>query len=357
MFFERIDINLVLFIAALTGFVITYVIIPTIVRMARYSNLYDRIDKRKIHTADIPRLGGMAIFAGVAISDLLFIDPVKMPYVGGFISGLIILFFVGLKDDILVISPLTKFSGQFLAATIVVFFGNTMISSLHGFFGIGDIPLWLGYVLTIFVFLVTTNAFNFIDGVDGLSASLGSIAAIAFGVWFYLTAQYQLAMVAFVLAFALFAFLRYNLFSTRNKVFMGDTGSMLIGYVLSFLAIQFNETDLLLKQTNHFFIYPAPAVAFGIMIIPYFDMLRVIYIRLIQHRNVFAPDNYHIHHLLIKLGLTHKQVTLVLSLVSIVFIFFIFWLSSFVSIRRLVLIELLLALLLSFIPEILLTKK
>jgi UDP-N-acetylmuramyl pentapeptide phosphotransferase/UDP-N-acetylglucosamine-1-phosphate transferase len=280
-----------------------------------------------------------------------------MPYVGGFISGLIILFFVGLKDDILVISPLTKFSGQFLAATIVVFFGNTMISSLHGFFGIGDIPLWLGYVLTIFVFLVTTNAFNFIDGVDGLSASLGSIAAIAFGVWFYLTAQYQLAMVAFVLAFALFAFLRYNLFSTRNKVFMGDTGSMLIGYVLSFLAIQFNETDLLLKQTNHFFIYPAPAVAFGIMIIPYFDMLRVIYIRLIQHRNVFAPDNYHIHHLLIKLGLTHKQVTLVLSLVSIVFIFFIFWLSSFVSIRRLVLIELLLALLLSFIPEILLTKK
>ena len=161
---------------------------------------------------------------------------------------------------------------------------------------------------------------------DGLSASLGMVAATAFGIWFYLVGNYEFAIIAAALVASLMAFVRYNLFSTKNKIFMGDTGSMIIGYMLSFLAIKFNEVDLTLDRTNDFFILPAPAVAFGIMIIPYFDMLRVIYIRLLKRRSIFFPDKNHLHHLLLRLGFSHVKVTFILTTANIIFIIFVYWL-------------------------------
>lgn len=343
--------------AALLAFVITYITIPTIIRMSRFKKLFDIIDERKVHSEQIPRLGGMGIFAGLSISVLLFVNPEHFIGFGGFLAGLIILFFVGLKDDILIISPLTKFLGQIIAASIVVFFGGAMITNLHGFFGVNELHPVIGFVLTIIVFLTTTNAFNFIDGVDGLSASLGMTSALAFGIWFFLVGEYQHAIISVALIASLASFVRYNMFSKKNKIFMGDTGAMIIGYLLSFLAVKFNELNLSLDKSNPYFILPAPAVAFSVMIIPYFDMLRVIYIRLLKRKSIFFADKNHLHHLLLELGLSHKQITFLLTFVTILFIGLVYWLSGFVTIRRLLLIVLILALLLSFIPEILVKRK
>ncbi len=353
----NINTNAVIALTFFSAFIICYMTIPTIVRMSYFKKLFDSPDERKVHSAQIPRLGGMAIFAGLIISILLFVNPMKYNCIGGIAAGLVVLFFVGLKDDILIISPLTKFVGQIAAASIVIIFGDAIITNLHGFFGINEIPVYVGFPLTLLIFLVTTNAFNFIDGVDGLSASLGMVAATAFGIWFYLIGNYEFAIIAAALVASLMAFVRYNLFSTKNKIFMGDTGSMIIGYMLSFLAIKFNEVDLTLDRTNDFFILPAPAVAFGIMIIPYFDMLRVIYIRLLKRRSIFFPDKNHLHHLLLRLGFSHVKVTFILTTANIIFIIFVYWLSNFVTIRRLLLIILIAALFLSFIPEYLVKRK
>lgn len=355
--FNSILPEILIVLAITASFLITYITIPTIIRMSRFKKLFDVVDDRKVHTEQIPRLGGMGIFAGLTISVLLFIDTSDYLGLGGLIAGLIIIFFVGLKDDILIISPLTKFLGQIIATSVVVFFADTIITDLHGFFGINEIPYILGFILTVLIFLVTTNAFNFIDGVDGLSASLGMTSALAFGIWFYLVGEINFAVISFALIAALGGFVRYNMFSKKDRIFMGDTGAMIIGYMLSFLAVHFNQINLNIDNASPYFILPAPAVAFAIMIIPYFDMLRVIYIRLLRKRSIFYADKNHLHHLLLELGLSHKKITFTLTSISMIFTGFIFWLSQFVTIRRLLLLVLLSALLLSFIPEALVRKK
>jgi UDP-GlcNAc:undecaprenyl-phosphate/decaprenyl-phosphate GlcNAc-1-phosphate transferase len=352
----QIDNNIILITSVLVAFIVTYITIPTIIGMARFKNLFDEIDERKLHTEQIPRLGGVGFFAGLLISVLLFVNTSEMIGFGGIIAGLFVLFLIGIKDDILVIAPLTKLIGQLIATVIIVLFGNTMITDLHGFFGINEIPWLIGFVITVFVFLVTINAFNFIDGVDGLSASIGLTTSAAFGVWFLLVKEYNMAIISFSLVAALFAFIRYNVFSKKSKIFMGDTGSMIIGFIVSFLAVHFNQMNIDVIDSRYF-ILPAPAVAFGILIIPYFDMLRVMYIRTIKGQKIFYPDKNHLHHLLLRLGFNHRQVVLTLVLSNMAFIALVFYLSSFLTIRRLLLIELIIVLLASFIPEILVKRK
>lgn len=357
MFLSKLNIEIVIFLVFSSSFLITFVTIPTIIRMARFKNLFDIVDQRKVHKQQIPRLGGMAIFAGFIVSILIFVDTKVFLFLGPFVAGLVIIFFIGLKDDILVISPFTKLMGQILAASIIIVLGNVIITNFHGFFGINDIHWFLGFIISLLIFLVTTNAFNFIDGVDGLSASLGAVSALLFGLWFFLVGEIQIFIISLAIFASLLAFIRFNLFSKKNKIFMGDTGSMIIGYVISFLVIKFNEVDLFLPKSNPYFIYPAPAVAFGLLIIPYFDMLRVIYIRILQGKNIYSPDNNHIHHLLLKLGFSHKKITFILVSYSLTFSAFVIWSSKFLTIRRLLLLELLIALLISFIPEYLVKKK
>lgn len=357
MFLSKLNIDIVILLAFLTSFLITFITIPTIIRMARFKNLFDIIDKRKVHKQQITRLGGMAIFAGFIVTILIFVNTQIFLFLGPFVAGLVIIFFVGLKDDILVISPFTKLLGQIIAASIIIIFGNVIVTSFHGFFGINDIHWFLGFIISLLIFLVTTNAFNFIDGVDGLAASLGAVSAFLFGLWFLLVGEIQFFIISLSLFASLLAFIRFNLFSKKNKIFMGDTGAMIIGYVISFLVIKFNEIDLLLPKSNHYFIYPAPAVAFGLLIIPYFDMLRVIYIRILQGKNIYSPDNNHIHHLFLRLGFSHKKITFILVTFSLIFSAFVVWASRLLPIRRLLLIELLVVLLVSFIPEFLVKNK
>lgn len=303
------------FISAL---LLTYYAIPSIISVARKKHLVDEPGERRSHRVSTPSLGGIGIFAGVIFSIILwtpFKDFGDLQYI---LSSFVIIFLIGAKDDIDPISPKIKFSGELFAAIILVFFSKIQITNLWGIFGLYEIPYWASIILTILTILTIINAFNLIDGINALSASVGTLISITFGTWFYMTDEIALAIVAFALAGSLVAFLKYNV--TPARIFMGDTGSLLLGLVAAILAIQFVESNLLLEEHRLKFA-SAPAIAIGILVLPLFDTLRVFTLRMIRGKSPFSPDRNHIHHLLIDCGLTHMQSTGILILVNLVFIF------------------------------------
>jgi len=335
--------------ALLLSFIVTCVSIPSIIRVSNLKHLFDDPeDDRRVHTVATPTLGGLAIFAGITLSALFFIDISLFPGLKFVIISMIILFFIGIKDDILMIAPLTKMAGQILAGFVVVVFGGVQITNLHGFFGIFEIHYLIGIPISVLTIIVVTNAINFIDGVDGLAATITIIIAATFGVWFFLVKDYQYFILSLAIVGALLAFLRFNFFSKNKKIFMGDTGSLILGFLLAVLAIHFNEKNLdLINEDYH--ILPAPSVTFGIMIIPLFDMLRVMFVRVMQRKSVLYPDKNHIHHIFLRLGFSHHQTVLVIALINLFFIAFSFWVADFITIRRLLLLLLIMATASSFL--------
>lgn len=338
-------------LAFVSSLLISYLFIPTIVRMSKFKKLFDQIDDRKLHTHPVPRLGGIAVFAGFFISSLLFVNFKIITDLNAFLVGTIILLFIGVKDDILIISPVTKLIGQIIASFIAVIFSSTLISNFYGFFDIFQINYFFAVIITTFFYVFVINAFNFIDGIDGLAASLGIIASVFLGIWFFLSGFIEMAIISGAFIASLLSFLRFNLFSFKNKVFLGDTGSMLIGFTVAFLSIKFLNLNLLLVKDSHYFILPAPALVFSIMVMPIFDLVRIVIVRISRKKKPYAPDNFHLHHILYKLGLSHIQITVLYSCFSVLFIFLSFYLSQFFSIRRLFLVEVLITLFVSFIPE------
>ncbi|MBN1250824.1 MAG: undecaprenyl/decaprenyl-phosphate alpha-N-acetylglucosaminyl 1-phosphate transferase [Bacteroidales bacterium] len=342
-------------LSAITAFAVVYFSIPTIVRVSKIKHLFAEPQERSAHKYSIPNLGGLSIFAGFIISISLWSDSSILKEFQYIIAALIIIFFIGIKDDILITAPLTKFIGQILAATIIVLMSDIRLTNLHGFFGIKEIGYIWSVVLSIFTILVIINGFNFIDGVDGLSASIGIITAGAFGFWFLKSTYYQYVIISISLMSSLFSFFLFNVFGSKNKIFMGDTGSLIIGLILSILVIKFNEFNI--DKSKAFTMYPAPAVSFGVLIIPLFDMLRVMFIRFVIGKPIMQADKKHLHHQLLELGLNHIQVTLIISFVNVIFIYFVFYFSNFISIRQLLLLILSVALILSYIPPILILRK
>jgi len=343
------------FFSFLTAFGVAYISIPTIVKVAHTKHLFDEPDERSSHTNKTPTLGGLAIFGGLVISTGIWVNHGQFAEFQYIIAALVVMFFIGIKDDILIIAPITKFAGQIFAGLILIIFGGIRITNLHGFFGIHDIDYFSSVLITLLTILVIINGFNFIDGVDGLSASIGIITASTFSFWFLIVKEYQFVILGFALIGALLAFFLYNVFGVKNKIFMGDTGSLIVGLILSVMVIEFNQFNI--DKTKMFVIYPAPAVSFGILIIPLFDLMRVIFIRLLIKRPLLKPDKNHLHHQLLELGLSHNQVTIIISLVNTLFICFVFYTSRFLSIRRQLLLILIIALILSYIPPYLILRK
>jgi UDP-N-acetylmuramyl pentapeptide phosphotransferase/UDP-N-acetylglucosamine-1-phosphate transferase len=270
-------------------------------------------------------------------------------------AGSLVIFFLGLKDDITGLSPLKKFVGQIIAAGIIIDLGGVRLSSLHGFAGIGALNYVSSDFLSLFVIVAIVNAFNLIDGIDGLSSGVGILASIAFGAWFFLIGKLQLALLAVALIGALLAFFRFNFFSKKYKIFMGDIGSLLLGFILSIFAIKFNELNTLASDSIYY-VKAAPAVSIGILIIPIFDTVRVMIIRLARGLSPFKPDKRHIHHYLFELTGSHRKATSILLLGNLFFIVISFCLS-FLRITELTIILLALASVLSYIPYYLLKKR
>lgn len=297
------------------SFLITFFAIPVIIQVAREKKMFDEPDERKVHKMVIPTLGGLGIFAGFILAMLLGV-PTGSTEFQYFIAAAIVIFFLGIKDDILVLSAAKKFIGQLIAASIVIYFGGIQLTNMHGFLGIHEIPQLPSIILTLFTIIVITNSFNLIDGVDGLAGSLGILTSLIFGSYFFYVDQILYAVMAFSLAGSLIGFLIYNF--SPAKIFMGDTGSLLIGLFNSIMVIKFINIAAL--ESIKFPIHAAPAIGFSILIVPLFDTLRVFSLRILNKRSPFSPDRTHVHHFLLEIGFSHKMVTFLCVVTNIAFI-------------------------------------
>lgn len=288
------------------SFILTLLVIPVIIVIAKAKKLYDLPDDtRKLHKEPIPSLGGLGMFIGFIFGLLLTLNFAIVPEFQFYIAAFLLIFFLGLKDDIMVLSPTKKFICQLLTAAILVFKANLVLDNMHGFLGLNHLPVFFSYILSIFSIVVIINAFNLIDGVDGLAGGLGLVSSLVFGMFFWVNDNIAYAVLGFSFAGCLIAFLFYNFYPAR--IFMGDTGSLMIGLINSILVIKFIQT------APTYTVYPitsAPAIGFGILILPLMDTLRVFGLRLIHRRSPFSPDRNHIHHLLLNKGLGHKSVSL-----------------------------------------------
>lgn len=224
-----------------------------------------------------------------------------------------VIFFVGIKDDILNISPIKKLGGQLLVSVILMFKSNLLITNMHGFLGIHEIHQSVSYFLTLVTIVVTMNAYNLIDGVDGLAGTISIVTCSALGFFFLTSNDLLYSLMAFSFSGSLVAFLIYN-FSHSNKIFMGDTGSMLSGTLNVILVIHFISTPI---NSTMLTVSAAPAVGFGVLMLPLLDTLRVFAIRMFKGKSPFSPDRNHLHHLLLDRGLSHVQITMSLATLAI----------------------------------------
>src|ERR1700754_1119344 len=302
------------------SFTVTFLAIPAVINVAEMKKLFDMPDARKVHFTPITPLGGLGIFAGFIFGTLLTVHFNQNPDIQYFIAASFVIFFLGLKDDILIISPVKKFIGQVLAAFIIVYYGNIQIRSMHGFLGVYQLPEMFSLLLTYFAVIVVINSFNLIDGIDGLAGSLGLLSAVVFGAYFQYVGLTPYAVISFSLAGSLLAFLIFNF--QPAKIFMGDTGSLLVGTINAILVLKFinvaNTADV------SFPVSASPAVGFTILMVPLLDTLRVFGIRILHRRSPFSPDRNHIHHLLLDRGFSHRAITLFLVTVNLVAIVLVF---------------------------------
>ena len=290
------------------SFTITFLAIPVIINVAEMKKLFDVPDARKIHQTAITPLGGIGIFAGFVFGCLLTVNFRASSEFQYFIAATLVIFFLGLKDDILVISPIKKFIGQVLAAFLIIYYGRIQIRDMNGFLGIHQLPEMFSLLITYFAVIVIINSFNLIDGVDGLAGSLGLMSSALFGIYFFSVNMPAYYILAFSLCGSLMAFLIFNF--QPAKIFMGDTGSLLIGVINAILAIKFIDSSN--PAENALPLESAAAIGFTILMIPLLDTLRVFSIRIFKRRSPFSPDRNHIHHLLLDRGLSHKAITLLL---------------------------------------------
>jgi len=289
---------------------ITVIAIPSILHVARARHLYDDLGHfRKQHDHGIPRLGGVAIFVSFTITSLLFSMTDRSLPINYLLTACIMLFAMGLKDDLSGVNSRTKFFIQFLAALILVVMGDIRLTSMYGVFGIGVLPYWPSVALTVLTIILIVNAFNLIDGIDSLAGATGVVANGCFAGLFIYMHQYELAAVSLAMAGALVGFLKFNI--TPAKIFMGDTGSLLIGLISAVMAIKFIELNKFTSVKSPD-VYSAPALSVAILIGPIFDTLRVFVLRVYSGVSPFKADRKHIHHRMLRLGFTHLQAALIL---------------------------------------------
>jgi UDP-GlcNAc:undecaprenyl-phosphate GlcNAc-1-phosphate transferase len=297
------------------SFLITSFAIPSILHVARFRHLYDDLGHfRKEHDHGIPRLGGVAIFVGFTITSLLFCMTNKSLPTNYILTACIILFSMGIKDDLSGVNSSTKFLIQFIVCCILVILGDVRITSMYGVFGFNDLSYFMSVGLSVLLILLIINAFNLIDGVDGLAATTGIVANGAFVALFIYIHKYELAGVSLAMVGAILGFLRFNI--TPAKIFMGDTGSLLIGLITAVMALKFIEINKSINGSSPE-IYSVPALTFAILIGPIFDTIRVFILRIANGVSPFAADRNHIHHRMLKLGFNHLQTTLILTSINI----------------------------------------
>lgn len=315
-----------LILVFLTSFVVVLYSTPALIKVAVLKRLIDTpTEDRKIHKRSVPTIGGIIIYAGTLfayalwynIDDMIYYDKI-LQSVKEFkliIATSLILFFVGVKDDIIGTAAVKKLFAHIIVALILVLMGDIRITGLHGIFGVSDIPYWGSVFISIFTYVVVVNSFNLIDGVDGLAAGIGFLSSCAFGIWFIYANEFPYAALAFSLAGALLGFLIFNF--SPAKIFMGDSGSLVIGMFICVLAIKMIEYPI--QQLDSFWVHVSkPVFAISTLAYPLMDTLRVFIIRAVKGQSPFNADRNHIHHKLIDCRFGHIKTVVIIYLFSIV---------------------------------------
>lgn len=307
------------YLIGLVSFVLGLIGMPLVVRMAKAKGFVVRPNKRMSHTGEVPNIGGLNICFSFMLTYLLF-EYNQLNQSQFFLVGLFAIMAVGFIDDVLILTPLAKLLGEALAGIALIGFADLRITHLHGLFGITEIGIIPSYLLSLFVLVAIINAVNLIDGIDGLASGLGILYCLFFAVYFGLAGDVSWSVLGICMVGSLAVFFIYNVFGHREKIFMGDSGSLLLGYLLTAFVFHFCEINAyhVVPETLH--MNAAPAVAICVLTVPIFDTMRVILTRIKQHRSPFNPDKNHIHHLLLRTGLNHIQTTCVLLSVSLIFI-------------------------------------
>jgi UDP-N-acetylmuramyl pentapeptide phosphotransferase/UDP-N-acetylglucosamine-1-phosphate transferase len=307
------------FLSLLTSFIISFMMLPSLIKIAAEKNIFDEPAERKLHMYRTPLLGGIAIFAGTMISFLFWsvnYFEIKQLFI---LTSLLILFIAGFIDDLQPMRPVFKLFLQVVATFITVVFSGITIQGMHGLAGIHMLPGILPFVIAGLFILMMINAFNFIDGVDGLASLIGIISSALFGILFLSVSDNISALLAFSLCGSLIAFLIYNF--PPAKIFMGDTGTLVTGFILSLLAIRLTEVT---RNSPSWFSWlnyqSAPVFVLSALIIPTIDLVRVTVMRMIRGHSPIRADKNHIHHMLIALGLNSSQTTILLITINLCFI-------------------------------------
>lgn len=313
--------------AILTSITVGVLITPILISVLKKANIGDIPGGRKIHKKFTPSMGGIGIFVSAFLALAIWAWQFPLPDIRYLLGAIALMFFVGLRDDLVELSAKKKILLQLVAVLLVVVAGDIRIKEFHGFFGIETLPLWFSYTFTAFVLLALTNAFNLIDGLDGLASTIGGLTLLILGSWFYIQGLESLALLSFAFLGGVIAFLIFNWHPA--KIFMGDTGSLTLGFVIGSLIVAFMEQNAALP--NDAFLRMESTFTFGIvlMIYPLYDMARVFTRRILKGQHPMSPDKAHVHHFLMRTGLKHNEVALILGGVQIALVLMVYSLASY----------------------------
>lgn len=312
----------------LIAFFTTYFIIPKIIWVVNSRDLIDKPDHRSSHLKSTPTMAGVSFFLAVIMA-VFFAKRFDIDTIGiNLIVALTIIFIIGLKDDLVVSSPKAKLGGQILAILAVLLSSSLHFVDFNNFLGLQASSLFITLPVTVFMMLAIINSYNLIDGIDGLASIVGIVIFSAYATIFYMLEINFYFLISLSFAGVLFAYLRYN-FSRTKKIFMGDTGSMIIGFCIAFLTVKFMAIDASMAQKLPFLAENKIMVILSIIFIPIFDTLRVIGVRLLNNKSPFYPDRNHIHHILIDSGLKHYKASLFLAVLNVSLIGLVIFLSSY----------------------------
>lgn len=290
-----------------------------VIRIAKEHDFVVKPNKRTTHVGEIPNIGGINIFISFLLTVFIFNFGIvsQLHYI---IFAVIIIILVGFVDDLIDIKAKWKLFGELTAGVFLIVFADIRLTNLHGFMGITEIPDTASYLLSFFVYIVIINSINLIDGIDGLASGLGILYSIFFGLFFSFSNHPNLAITAFAMTGSLGVFFIYNVFGRKSKIFMGDSGSLLLGFIVTLFVFVFCEMNAYTQLPSYLKSNAAPAIAISVLVVPLFDTLRVMLTRIKKGYSPFQPDKNHIHHLLLKTGLKHRQVTFVLLITTLFFV-------------------------------------
>ena len=313
------------------AYLLTYLTIPKIIKLVEYKNLMDTPNARSSHNKKTPTLGGVSFFYTLIFALFFLKDWCDYDEAIYFIPGLTILFIVGLKDDLVVLAPYSKLLAQLVSVIFILSNEGFIIHSLNGFFGIYEIPFYVYYIVGAFIMITIINAYNLIDGIDGLAAIVGIVILIIYATIFYMTQEYFYLLISLTLNGCLIAFLKFNLSprELKGKIFMGDTGSLIVGFIISILTLKFLALSPEKYDSLPFLIENIPLIAISILIVPLFDTARVFTVRLVNRKSPLSADRNHTHHILIDyFKMSHRKASLLIGAFNLIFVYLFIILGS-----------------------------